>query len=90
MFSRVKVSSLNLVLILFKTCSCPGLVSSRTTCQPKVPRMHEGHTILESQVGGTQSITEVLGKDPSDVGVGGFLNSMGSVFADGDRELQYQ
>ena len=44
-------------------------------------------TILESQVGGTQSVTEVLSKDPSDVGVCGLLYGVGSVFALNDGEL---
>jgi hypothetical protein len=45
-------------------------------------------TILESQVGGTQSVTEVLGKDPSDVSVCGLLHGVGSVFALNDSELR--
>jgi hypothetical protein len=87
MLSRVNVSSLNRVLILFKTCSWPGLVSSSTKCQLRSIICDFQLTVLESQVGGTQSVTEVLSKDPSDIGVGGFLNGMGSVFTLDDGEL---
>lgn len=45
-------------------------------------------TILESQVGGTQTVTEVLSKDPTDIGICGFLDSMRSVFALNDGELR--
>jgi len=44
-------------------------------------------TILESQVGGTQSVTEVLSKDPSDISVCGLLDGVGSVFALNNSEL---
>lgn len=49
----------------------------RVLSQPR----QKGLTVLEGLVRRTQSVAEVLGKDPSDVGVGGFLNSMRSVLA---------
>jgi hypothetical protein len=50
--------------------------------------LHLELTILESLVSGTQSVTEVLSEDPSDIGVGSFLHSVGGVFSLYDSKLK--
>jgi hypothetical protein len=77
-------SSLDLVQDLFMTGL--GLVENCHQRQIAKSGMRS-RTILESQVGGTQSVTEVLSKDPSDISVCGLLYGVGSVFALNDSEL---
>jgi hypothetical protein len=78
--SRVNVSSLNLVLILFRTSAWSAFESSSTVSVSQDPvrllGREQSHTILQGKVSGTQTVAEVLGKDPSDICIGSFLNSM--------------
>ena len=52
----------------------------------ELERAVAGLTVLERNVAGSQTVTKVLSKDPTDIGVGGFLNGVIPVRVGPDRE----